>query len=462
MDIRQSIYWHQGMFLQPQHFQHLEMHQQFGRQPLARLAQPHPWGLERIEVAESALANRMIELRQISLLWPDTSYMEYPGNTVVAARSFEKHWTDPDQHLNVYLAIRRLSAASANVSVVDAIEQAGQVRTRYATLSNPASQEDVYAQSPQALMPTLLNVAKIVFEDELESLDDHDVLPLLQLRQEAQQVRVEHQFVPPVVSVDASPFLSRLLRDMRDELLGRSRQLEEYKTPRGMQAEDLDAQFLMLMQAVQALNRHVPALTHLIETRGVSPWLAYGKLRECVGELSTFSQRVDVLGRMSGKEENLPAYQHDRPGPCFMRAREVLSQVLSEIAAGPEFHVTLAPQDGLYVGQIPKDYLGNRHRFYLILQSQEIPNLDVQRFLGSVRLAATDEMPDLIDHALPGIELIPLPGAPQGLPRRSNARYFRVEQLSERWASVEVQGSLALDWPDAPSELRAVIVAIRG
>lgn len=461
MDIRQSIYWHQGMFLQPQHFQHLEMHQQFARQPLARLAQPYAWGLESLELAESALANRVIEVRQLRLLWPDLTCIEYPGNAVIAARSFEKHWPDPDQPLNVYLAIRRLSAASGNASVVDTLEQAGQVRSRYATLSSPASEQDVYAHSSEAPMPTLLHVVRLVFEEELGSLDDHDVIPLTQLRQDAQQVRVVHPFVPPVVTVDASPFLTRLLRDVRDELLGRTRQLEEYKTPRGMQAEDLDAQFLMMMQAVQALNRHVPALTHLIETPGVSPWLAYGLLRQCVGELSTFSQRVDVLGRMAGKDESLPTYQHEQPGPCFARAREVLSQVLAEIAAGPDFHVALMPHEGFHTGLIPDEYLGNRHRFYLLLQGQDNAALDVQFFLGSARLAATQELPDLIDHALPGIELIPLPSAPQGLPRRSNARYFRIEQLSERWAAVQSLGSVSLDWPEAPEGIRVVVVATR-
>ena len=462
MDQMQGIYWHQGLFLQPQHFQQLERQQHHARQALARLAQPYPWGLERLDVAEAALANRMLEVRQLKLLMSDQTALEYPGNAVLQARSFEKHWPDTDQPLNVYLAVRRWSVASPNVTVIDKHDWLEQVRTRLVTQSNPGSMQDLYAQSSEALMPTVAHVVRLVFEDELSGMEDHDVMPLLQLARVGDQVRLVDGFVPPVVSIDASDFLLRLLRDTRDEMLGRCRQLEEYKSPKGMQAEDLDAQFLMMMQAVQVLNRQVPALTHLIETRGVHPWLVYGQLRQCVGELSTFSQRVDLLGRMVGKEESLPAYDHEAPAPCFVRACDVLLQILSEIAAGPELLVTLIWRDGWLQADIPHQYLVSRHRFYLILQSEDWSSFDLKAFLGSARLAATAQMAGLIDHALPGIELMPLSGPPQGLPRRSNARYFRIEQVSEGWAAVQAEGGVSLDWPEAPEGVRAVIAAIRG
>jgi type VI secretion system protein ImpJ len=260
----------------------------------------------------------------------------------------------------------------------------------------------------------------------------------------------------------ASPPLIHVVRDIRDDMLGRLRQLEEYKHPRGVNAEDLDANFLMMMQAVQVLNRHVPALTHLLEVTSIHPWDVYGQLRQCVGELSTFSSRFDVFGRLPGQDSGLPPYDHASLGICFIRAREIILQLLSEIAVGPEFHVSLTFQDGIFSGSIPPDYFSNRHRFYLILQSEVLRDVDVQVLLGSARLAAQDVMSDLIDHALPGVELIELPGPPQGLPRRSDARYFRIEQMSQGWEQVEQSGNIAFDWPEAPEGLRVVVVVTRG
>jgi type VI secretion system protein ImpJ len=462
MNIKQSILWHQGLFLQPQHFQHMELHQQFTREPFVRMLSPFPWGIEKLEIAESALANRMVEVRALKLLMLDQTYLEFPGNVVVAARSFDKLWTDPDLPLDVYLAMRRLSLADPNVTVVDSVPQAADVRTRFASLSNPGEVGDLYSGSGQAVMPTVMHVARLVFESELPGLDDHEVIPLMRLTLVGDQVRQVSEQVPPLVSLSASSFLINTLKDIRDDMLGRLRQLEEYKSPKGVNAEDLDANFLMMMQAVQVLNRHVPALTHVLEANGVHPWQVYGQLRQCIGELSTFSQRFDVYGRMTGHEDGLPPYDHCSLGACFVKARQIVSQLLSEIAVGPEFNVTLSLQGDVYGGMIPSDYFGNRHRFYLILQSEAVRGLDAKTFIESARLASADVMTDLIDHALPGVELIELPGPPQGLPRRSDARYFRIEQVSEGWERIEESGTLSLYWPEAPDGLRVVIVVTRG
>ena len=70
-------------------------------------------------------------------------------------------------------------------------------------------------------------------------------------------------------------------------------------------------------------------------------------------------------------------------------------------------------------------------------------------------------MPGLIAHALPGLELIHMATAPQGLPRRSYSYYFRIEQISQQWEVVEREGAVALYWLDAPDDLKAEIVVLR-
>jgi len=71
-------------------------------------------------------------------------------------------------------------------------------------------------------------------------------------------------------------------------------------------------------------------------------------------------------------------------------------------------------------------------------------------------------MSDLIDYALPGIELFELPGPPQGLPRRGDSRYFRIEQVSEEWGLVQEQGAVSFYWADAPDSIRVIVVVTKG
>jgi Uncharacterized protein conserved in bacteria len=41
MEEKKEVYWHQGMFLQPQHFQIADAHQQFRQKPLYEAGTPH-------------------------------------------------------------------------------------------------------------------------------------------------------------------------------------------------------------------------------------------------------------------------------------------------------------------------------------------------------------------------------------------------------------------------------------
>ena len=62
----------------------------------------------------------------------------------------------------------------------------------------------------------------------------------------------------------------------------------------------------------------------------------------------------------------------------------------------------------------------------------------------------------------PGIDLIEVLTPPQGLPQRSNTRYYRIEQMAQAWEAVEQEGELAMFWAQAPEDLRVEVVVLRG
>jgi type VI secretion system protein ImpJ len=462
MDFRKGTFWHQGLFLQPQHFQRFDLTQQFYRKPLYEAVSPHFWGVGSLVLALEQFTARSFEVRSANLIFQDQTYIEFPGNAVMSSRSFEKIWTTSDVPLKVYLGLKKLSEVSPNVTVVDSLAEAGAANTRFASLGQAETMPDLYAQGPTAEVRTLVHVVKVFFEPELETLDDYDLIPVAELVRDIDTVRLVARSAPPCYALSGSQLLTDVVNDIRDDMAGRLRQIAEYKLPRDMQREELDPDFMMLLQAVQALNRLVPSLVHLAETRQIHPWAVYGFLRVCVGELSTFSDRTDVLGRQSPKDEGIPPYDHLNLGFCYLAARQLISQLLGEISVGPEFHAYFEPRDVFSVAALRAEFFGERHRFYLVTKSGSNNDRQSQDFLATTRLAAPSELPALIDHALPGIELIEVLSPPQGLPQRPNTRYYRIEQMSSAWESVEKEGELAMFWPTAPEDLRAEIVVLRG
>ena len=51
------VFWHQGLFLQPQHFQLADLHQQERLLPFQRYLHPHFWGVARMAMQATALPN---------------------------------------------------------------------------------------------------------------------------------------------------------------------------------------------------------------------------------------------------------------------------------------------------------------------------------------------------------------------------------------------------------------------
>ncbi|SDV47121.1 type VI secretion system baseplate subunit TssK [Chitinasiproducens palmae] len=458
---KKAVYWHQGMFLQPQHFQFADAHHRFSQTPLFDAGIPHFWGVGAIELSRAAIANRVIEVKRARLLFRDHHYVEFPDNAVIAPRTFDAAWVQGDRPLTVYLGLRKLSEQERNVTEVGELSEAATVPTRFATVMGAPEVNDLYSDGPSAPLQTLLYVVRLFFEPELPNLDNYELIPIARLIRDGDAIALSERFVPPSYALSGSDALRVLLREIRDELAGRARQLQEYKSPREMQKAEFDASYMIFLLALRSLNRFSPQLFHLLEAEQAHPWLAYGVLRQLVGELSSFSERYNMLGEADAGGGGMPAYDHDDLERCFEQARVLVGQLLNEITVGPEFLVVLEPHDGLLTGQLPRSLFGQRNRFYLVVRTQEEPRWVSDSVVHAARLAATSEIDTLLRHALPGLELIHMPVAPQGLPRRAHSHYFRIEQISEQWEAVEREGDIALQWLDAPEDLRAEIVILR-
>jgi type VI secretion system protein ImpJ len=103
MSVQKPLFWQQGLFLQPQHFQIQEQSFRGLLAPFGRFATPHFWGIGDLEIRKSALPNRILDVNRGAFLFPDGTWVELPGNAVIRARSFDESWAGP---LKVYLGLK--------------------------------------------------------------------------------------------------------------------------------------------------------------------------------------------------------------------------------------------------------------------------------------------------------------------------------------------------------------------
>ncbi|NOZ68394.1 MAG: type VI secretion system baseplate subunit TssK [Deferribacteres bacterium] len=460
MDIQRPLFWHQGLFLQPQHFQLLDLSFRSLLVPFHDFMQPEFWGTGGIEIEKAALGTGTFSLLNGSFLFPDGTYAVLHGNAVADARTFDAALIEGGKPLGVFVGLRKWNTAGENVTVLEKTDTLSDVTTRFVTGAEPEEIRDLHSDGPAGQVKRLSYVLRIFWETETELLGDYDLLQIARLEREGEDIVLSPGFVPPCLTISGSDILLKLIREIRDQTAARSRQLEEYKRQRGIQSAEFGSRDMVYLLALRSLNRYVPLLFHYTETGRVHPWAVYGTVRQLIGELSSFSENVNVMGESGDGVPALPNYDHGRLWECFSAAAKTLTRLIDEITAGPEYIIKLVYDGTYYAADLKPAVFEGRNRFFLVCRTAEDHRAVLNSLTSLAKLSSREHLPILIARALPGIGLESLQVPPQELPRRADCLYFAVDRHSEQWGFVEKGNNIALYWDNAPEDLEVELMVV--
>jgi len=458
--MERPIFWHQGLFLQPQHFQLNDLYHQYLLRPFNKFICPHFWGIGSQEIQESSLGTRSFKLLSGEYILPDNTYVIFPGNARVEARSFDESWVEGGKPFTVYAGIRNFIDNGGNVTVLSSFDRISEVTTRYVTINDPEEFNDLHEGGPKALVKRLYYALKIYWEAELEHLNDYTLIPIAQLIRSGDEITLSRTFIPPGVCISGSVPMYRIIKEIRDQISARGHQLEQYKKERGIHSAEFGSRDMVYLLALRTLNRYVPLLFHLTETAHVHPWMVYGILRQIVGELSSFSERMNMLAEQEDSYPLLPVYDHRKLYECFSSAQVVITQLLDDITAGPEYVIELVYDGTYFSAELPPSIFEGRNRFYMVMESEEDPKFILDSLEKVAKISTRKNLPILISRALPGIKLEHMPLPPQELPRRGRSIYFQIDHHSDYWGQVEKTHNLAIYWDTAPDDLKVELMVV--
>jgi type VI secretion system protein ImpJ len=280
------------------------------------------------------------------------------------------------------------------------------------------------------------------------------------LERDGDDVVLSERYIPPCLAIGGAQLLEQVVKEVRDQVSARCRQLEAYKKDRGIHTAEFGSRDMVFLMALRSLNRYVSQLIHITESAHVHPWVAYGILRQLMGELSTFSERVSVTGESLEGKVLLPAYDHKHLWLCFASAQRLITQLLDEITAGPEYMIVLLYDGTYYAADLQPAMFEGRNRFYLAIETEADPKMILQSMGQVAKVSCREYLPILIARALPGIGLEYLQVPPQELPRRVNTLYFQIDNHAEQWAQVQKGANLAIYWDTAPEDLKAELMVV--
>ena len=453
------IFWHEGLFLQPQHFQWQDLYYQSLIEPINRYLQPALWGTGRITVNEEALSNQVFQIINGEFRFRDMTHAKVPGNAVLESRNFEDAWKDRGKPFTVYVGIRKLSFNGKNVSDPLSYSSVSLLPTRFAADGESESLSDFYEGGESLPVERLRFVLKLLWENEKGSVGDYEILPIAQLENKKGEITLSTSFIAPVLALFSSDALSNMLRGIDALITSTANRLEAGKKERGVHTAEFGTKDMVFLLTLRTLNRFAPLLRHMLGNgAAVHPWTIYGLLCQLVGELSTFSAKVNLIHVRPDSSYYLFDYDHGNLTQCFLRIKAILNRLMIDIAADPEYIAPFKYDGNTFALDIPTKLLQGSKRYYLVVTADASPEIIVAQLQGQAKMSAARHLPILVAQSLPGIPISHLPHPPPELPRRNMGIYFSINHKNALWQKVIEEKNLSLAWELHPENTKVELM----
>jgi type VI secretion system protein ImpJ len=438
-----KVIWQEGLFLQPHHFQQHDRYVESLVAGVSAVVTPYAWGVRELTLDQDLLKLGKIAVQSCTGLSPDGATFRIP-RTEDHPPALEVPLSVKNTVVYLALPIRRQGAVEVDMT------GAPQSATRYRL--DEIEVTDSMGRDGRAVQMAVGKL-RLHFALDLDDLSDQIVLPIariIEVRQD-KEIILDRAFIPACTDARAAPPLVGFLQELEGLLSHRAEALAGRLNQNGGTKGVAEiADFLLLI----SVNRTLPAVRHLLAIENAHPQAIFQFLVGLAGELATFMTPEKQVPQF-------PAYRHDDLTnvfqPVFRELRRYLSAVLEQNAVS----IPIEPRKyGVSVAMITDKRLLSGATFVLAAKAS-VPLESVRRhFPTQAKLGPVEEIRQLVNSALPGIGLRPLPVAPRQIPYHAGVVYFELDNDSPYWKQLTTSGGLAVhvsgDFPDLTMELWAI------
>jgi type VI secretion system protein ImpJ len=159
---------------------------------------------------------------------------------------------------------------------------------------------------------------------------------------------------------------------------------------------------------------------------------------ELAGEISTFTGR-------DKRPVAFPPYRHDDLQHCFQAVMIELRQALSAVLEQSAVPIPLEERRyGIRVASIHDRTLLDQAAFILAVRADVSAEAVRRHFPSQIKIGPVEQIRNLVNAALPGITIRPLPVAPRQLPYHPGVIYFEMDRNSRHWTDLKSSGGMAV------------------
>ncbi len=444
-----KIVWNEGMLLTPHHFQQWDNYHEELLNSRVRSAVSFAYGVLELQINNEAIANANFQITNCRAVLPDGLIVNVPdAEAVPDLRPVGDHFKAETEKLGVHLAIPAMKAGEANFQANGA--KAGS-NLRY--LQEGTLVKDETSGINEQPLAYAKNNLRIIFDDELR--DGFTSIKIAELlRTPTGQLKISEDYIPPILNVSGSTWLTNMLRQMVEILITKSGSLGEQRRQRQAGLADFTTSDTGVFWLLHTINSSIPAMSHFFRSPLLHPEKLYLEMAGLAGKLMTFSTDFHP--------KDIVKYEHDDLYFTFYNLSAQLRQLLETVIPSRCVQIPLEKtRETLYVGRVEDARLLKDAAFYLAVRSQMPEAKLIDGVPRMVKIASRDVIDSVIGSALPGVVLTLANPPPAPIPARVGFKYFHLDSIGPYWDGIKGSKVLSVYIPDEITDAKLEMYAVK-
>ena len=441
-----KVFWGEGLFLRPQHFQRQDAYHEARLQEFAQAVHPYSWGVRKVRFDTQSLASGTLRAQHLSAVFPDGEMYAAPDDDELPEALSLAELPAGIQSTTIHLALPLLKDFGGNCSDSDD----GSAATRFVQTNRATP--DLYTDAGEAELAYLRKRVRLLTDDEPR--DPFVSVPIARVRRTATGgFELDESFIAPSLSVGASPLLMIQLRRLLDALQAKTDALYGLHREPSQSVIEFRSGDIASFWLLHTVNSAFAALSHLFRHPGLHPERLHQELLRLAGGLLTFSKSYSLA--------DLPIYQHAQPEAGLNRLFDQIRELLDTVISARYFSIALTEvKPSFHLGRLDSQRIDEGSAFYLGVAA-DIPGPElVQSVPVRFKVGAPDDVEKCVLSALPGVKLTHAAQVPAAIPVRPGSHYFAVEARGPLYERMLKSQSLMIYVPSGVRDLKLELIAL--
>lgn len=433
-----QIHWHEGLFLQPHHFQRMQrgfLEQLQGQQ---RLIAPYPYGVIEARIAVDALADFRLHFDYLRVLMPGGQEVRVPENADLPDLQLKPLLAGSPGGATIHLGLPVWHNKRANALDVGPMADV-RAKLLYRVVTEEVADENTGA-NPQSMLVRRLNTRLLHEHDDRTDLETVPILRVMMgAGENVGQSRLDTDYIPPSLFLQSSPRLYEVVRNLVDQVQASHRELLGQLNRAALSLDTMHGQQFEQVLRLRTLSRFAARLPALVRASSqLTPFQWYLELRELLGELQALK-----LGQESFE---VPDYDHENLFHSFNELSNKVRIILKSTVTASYTKVEFKKEPELYSAALTDEQFNRPVDYLLAIETkQDLATVrqlvqDANRFKFMPRsLAKNPIFGAVLEETFP----------PHFLPNHPGMHYFRVmrKESEKIWARIKAEKQIGVRWP---------------